>query len=74
MENVVKYTRKLPFQPEQEMFSAKYGNSTYHSDKREAVECWLINQKEYSEYDIQRGVIRDKAINSFFEGTTTSKD
>jgi len=74
MENIVEYTRKLPFQPEQTMHKVKFGNREYHSNKYEQAEEWLTYQKLNEVNAKQDELIRDKAITSFFKDTTTSKD
>lgn len=75
MENIVEYTRKLPFQPEQTMYTVKFRSREYHSDTYETVVNWLAHQKAISIIEFRRSeLIRDKAIISFFENTTTSKD
>lgn len=75
MENIVEYTRKLPFQPEQTMYKAKFGSREYHSNAYETVANWLAHQKVTSIIESrQNELIRDKAITSFFKDTTTSKD
>ncbi len=74
MEEIIEYTRKLPFEPEQTMYKAKWMNQEYHSDSRANIEEWL-NEKitNVERYKAIREA-EDKAITSFFEGTTTSKD
>ena len=49
-------------------------NQEYHSDSRANIEEWL-NEKvtNVEKYKAIREA-EDKAITSFFEGTTTSKD
>ncbi len=74
MEDIIEYTRKLPFEPEQTMYKAKWMNQEYHSGSIEDIQEWL-NEKitNVEKYKAIREA-EDKAIRSFFEGTLTSKD
>ena len=74
MSDIVEYTRKLPFQPEQKMFKAKWRNQEYHSNDRVNIEEWLQDKIDNVDYYDRLEVAQDKAINSFFDGTNTSKD
>lgn len=74
MSDIIEYTRKLPFQPEQKMFKAKWRNQEYHSNDRVNIEEWLQDKIDNVDYYDRLEVAQDKAINSFFEGTNTSKD
>ena len=74
MSNIVEYTRKLPFQPEQKMFKAKWRNQEYHSDNVVNIEEWLQDKIDNVDYYDRLDVAQHKAINSFFDGTNTSKD
>ena len=74
MSNIVEYTRQLPFQPEQKMFKAKWRNQEYHSDNIVNIEEWLQDKIDNVDYYDRLDVVQDKAINSFFDGTNTSKD
>jgi len=74
MEEIIEYTRKLPFEPEQTIYKAKWMNQECHSAIREDIVEWLEEkQRNVEKYKLIRE-LEDKAITSFFEGTTTSKD
>ena len=74
MEGIVEYTRTLRDGTTQAMYRSKWMNQEYHSDSREDIQEWL-NEKETNieKYKAIREA-EDKAIHSFFGGTTTSKD
>lgn len=74
MSDIIEYARKLPFQPEQKMFKAKWRNQEYHSNDRVNIEEWLQDKIDNIGYYDRLEVAQDKAINSFFDGTNTSKD
>lgn len=72
--NIRQYLRQLNNGSYQIMFTAKWGNEDYHSDKRENIVDWLNDKvANYDKYK-EMMEIENKAITSFFEGTTTSKD
>lgn len=74
MEEIIEYTRTLRDGTTQAMYRSKWMNQEYHSDSREDIQEWL-NEKitNVEKYKAIREA-EDKAIHSFFEGTTTSKD
>jgi hypothetical protein len=74
MEDIIEYTRTLRDGTTQAMYRSKWMNQEYHSDSRANIEEWL-NEKvtNVEKYKAIREA-EDKAITSFFEGTTTSKD
>jgi hypothetical protein len=74
MEDIIEYTRTLRDGTTQAMYRSKWMNQEYHSDSREDIQEWL-NEKvtNVEKYKAIREA-EDKAITSFFEGTTTSKD
>lgn len=71
MSNIVEYTRKLPFQPEQKMFKAKWRNQEYHSDNIVNIEEWLQDKIDNVDYYDRLEVAQDKAMTSFIEETTS---
>jgi hypothetical protein len=74
MEDIVEYTRTLRNGTIQAMYRSKWMNQEYHSDSREDIQEWLLEKiTNVEKYKAIREA-EDKAIHSFFEGTTTSKD
>jgi len=55
------------------MFKAKWRNQEYHSNNIVNIEEWLQDKIDNVDYYDRLEVAQDKAINSFFDGTT-SKD
>jgi nuclear transport factor 2 (NTF2) superfamily protein len=74
MNEIIEYTREYGDGTEQTMYKSKWMNREYHSANREDIVEWLEDKvTNVEKYKLMRE-LEDKAITSFFEGTTTSKD
>jgi len=74
MEDIIEYTRTLRDGTTQAMYRSKWMNQEYHSDDKQDIIEWLLEKVTNVERYKAIREAEDKAITSFFEGTTTSKD
>lgn len=63
-----------PYFPDRQMYSCRVSNSTYHTDDVGELIDWIIESIEEIPYLAERQAITDKAIESFFKDSNTSKD
>ena len=63
-----------PCFPDRQMYKCRISSEEYHTDDYGKLIDWAIETIAFLPNKEERQAISDKAIVSFFEGTTTSKD
>jgi hypothetical protein len=69
---VVEYTN--PYFPDKVMYKVLINNREFHTDNYGRLIDWAMEVIADLPYEAERQAITDKAVESFFEGTNTSKD
>ena len=69
---VVEYTN--PYYPERIMYKVLINNREFHTDDYGRLIDWAMEVIADLPYEVERQAITDKAIESFFKDSNTSKD